>query len=343
MGRTLQSPSSPKEAGSSPPASLAEELARGQFKLNSVTARPVSPIEPTNNDKPPAITTQQPQKTKRSSEKPKPLSMIEEMKLAQNRKAANASSPANVTTVPKSPNSARDLTVSTTSPDSARAFAAEYGECDVPGGCGENCHEYEPEHKNEQGTWFCYCGHRRGQHRKLGNAPESPTKATSTSPRQRGGAPVPETTRQEVMYCNTCQDACPESSSFKCPHCQHYSREHVQGEEAKAALREIEEKKKKAGKERAALDAKRNRPIAWCTECKAVCEEGTSFKCQDCGHYKRDHLSGDEAKQAAMAAGALSPMLSPKEHKQTLNTTTTPSKHDEDLPPLDPNDPVSVV
>eukprot|EP00808_Paulinella_micropora_P027491 g51324.t1 len=55
-------------------------------------------------------------------------------------------------------------------------------------------------------------------------------------------------------------------------------------------------------KERAALEAKRNRPIAWCTECKAVCEEGTSFKCQDCGHYKRDHLSGDEAKQAAMAS-----------------------------------------
>eukprot|EP00808_Paulinella_micropora_P027525 g944.t1 len=103
-----------------------------------------------------------------------------------------------------------------------------------------------------------------------------------------------------------------------------------------------EEERGKEEKERAALEAKRNRPIAWCTECKAVCEEGTSFKCQDCGHYKRDHLSGDEAKQAAMAAGSLSPMLSPKEHKQTLNTTATPSKHDEDLPPLDPNDPVSV-
>eukprot|EP00808_Paulinella_micropora_P011234 g76371.t1 len=46
--------------------------------------------------------------------------------------------------------------------------------------------------------------------------------------------------------------------------------------------------------ERAALEAKRNgaRPIAWCTECKAVCEEGTSFKCQDCGHYKRVDQSG---------------------------------------------------
>eukprot|EP00808_Paulinella_micropora_P024584 g36955.t1 len=59
------------------------------------------------------------------------------------------------------------------------------------------------------------------------------------------------------------------------------------GHKATATIMADSKQAKTVCKERAALEAKRSRPIAWCTECKAVCEEGTSFKCQDCGHYKR--------------------------------------------------------
>ena len=41
-----------------------------------------------------------------------------------------------------------------------------FGDCDYPSGCDEHCHSYEPH--DTKGELFCWCGHRRAQHKPTG-------------------------------------------------------------------------------------------------------------------------------------------------------------------------------